>query len=1027
VSSGVGIDFAFFTGDVVAKGDFSLPNTDLARAAFFEPLLSASGLSPHNLFVTPGNHDVQLKERSPLLEPNYDSIKSEDDVHKFFVNFARTPLPTGLEAFYRLIDSIGQEPPLLQTPFYRAYVRDLRGVKIGICLINTAWKASGAANDVDYGRLVIGRHQLDELSQATKDSDINFGLLHHPVNWLSAFDYNVSQRLLYTHFDGIFYGHNHDADATSVAGSFGSYFASNAGCLYQSREYFNGYSVLTLDLDTKKWTVAAREYFEARQRFDMSSRFAPGGTQVYATSPRDGGADLYIPSSEFIAAVNEKASQQLLSSAVSDVAPRSIHDLFVDPPLSYMSERQLTAEMKAAEAPLYLSLKDVIALKKPVYFVGPKESGKTILLHRLCCQIGELGVLNFPPFSAYIDLQNSLDTRSKLLDAIVRFSDGAYRRAEFLEFMRRGLVAICVDNLERANAREIKVLSELTREFPECRYFFACREEMETSLSASSVPDLGLETEVLYIHSFGRKETRALASRWFGAVDPNTAEKVDDILRSLRRLNVPRTPFLISAMLWIKEREFNFSPVNQSAIIDALIDGVLEKLTESKERSSLDSTNKRHFLAAFAEQLYRLELSRLPAADLDRFSVAYFASKGLNQPVGPFLEELETRGFLIDVGGHVGFKFDCMRAFFLASRLRESNELLGAALSEEGFTQFGEELDYLSGATRDRVDVLVKSIEILESHHREAELDLDLAYFDEVSLQNSPFDKGRQAELTDKVFSSRLVGERRQEELDRIDGQARGTPAKALDKADLAKLEAFPRFVAALQIASTVLRNSELIDDVGLKERAYRLVTGYWCEILIAVLATVEDLEENPHAFDALANLLPQNNRGLAAYLLKVIAPNVIFNVVLEKLGTAKLQLVIERAIAEDFSGDGDTARRVMDTFLYADLDLSKRFQYIGQLLEKNGNNRFVAELIFFKLAQIVLVKELSVSQETEVRRLLGKSLGGVFSAKPRAARDRLKSRILASLNRKKVVDGGAAQAATVPASNKGAEPSDKR
>jgi hypothetical protein len=104
---------------------------------------------------------------------------------------------------------------------------------------------------------------------------------------------------------------------------------------------------------------------------------------------------------------------------------------------------------------------------------------------------------------------------------------------------------------------------------------------------------------------------------------------VDEILSLLGRLNIPRTPFLISALLWIKESQMAFSPVNQSAILDAFIDGIFDKLSEPKDRTGLDSTIKRHFLAALSEHLSALNVRRIAITDLEQFTLDYFRNRAL--------------------------------------------------------------------------------------------------------------------------------------------------------------------------------------------------------------------------------------------------------------------------------------------------------------------------------------------------------------------------------------------------------------
>jgi predicted MPP superfamily phosphohydrolase len=913
-------DLIFFTGDLIAKGQYSKENISLARAKFIEPLLTATGLPTERLFIVPGNHDVNLKERSPYVAPIFESLKDQDSVSNYLKEAQQHPLSVGLESFNIFRESLKLNPSRASHPYFSAHCIEVGSLKVGLCCLNSAWRATGAPHDGDYGKLLISRFQIESALAALPERHLTLGLFHHPANWLAPFDSGVTQRQLSLHFDAIFYGHNHEGEGIAVAGSSGAYFASNAACLYQAREFSNGYSFITYDTETNGWTVNAREYFEQRQSFDECTRFAPEGTQSYFIQKGGNSVAERFPSQDFIKSVGETVDGHLLSSLVSRVAPKSLRAMFVEPPLSRLSQRQIAGEKRLSDPSLYVQLKELLASKDAIFFVGPRESGKTTLLHRICLLSGEMNLIGFPPFCTYVDMGNTVETRAKILDSITQFSGGSYRRRELLKMLASGLFAVCFDNFEVENERHQKLLSDFTKEFPSCRYFFAVCESIDSSLTTTTIPNLGLTAQVFFIHSFGRREARALTKNWFGELDVSSSDKVDEILSLLARLNIPRTPFLISAMLWIKESQLVFSPVNQASILDTFIDGVFDKLSESKERTGVDSTIKRHFLATFAEHLSQLNVRRIPFVDLEQFTLDYFRKRALTNPTGSFITSLLLDGMLMKVNGHVGFKFNCIRAFFLAARLKESPGLLEGVLTLDRIIHFGEELDYFTGSARDRRDVLARSVELLRKFHAEAALDLDLSYFNDISLHHSPFTAERKAELTDKILGSRVQGEKREQLLDRIDLQ-RPEPTledPSQETPTVQITDPVRRFVTCLQIVSSILRNSELVEDAQLKRDAYDAIAGYWCELLIAVLVAVDFMDENSQELEALRHLLPLGNPSLVGYFLKIFAPTVIINVALECLGTAKLQLIMEDSILRA----KDTAKQVLSAFLYTDLRL---------------------------------------------------------------------------------------------------------
>jgi predicted MPP superfamily phosphohydrolase len=998
------IDLVFFTGDLIAKGAYTPDNMAAVITEFIDPLFAAANISGEQFFIVPGNHDVDLKSQSGILSAAQKLLTTNDEISKYLEEACQTLSPkTGLEGFTRLTTDVVKTQAVLENTHYRAYKVKIGLITVGIGALNSAWRATGSASDGDYGALIVGGKQLDEVISALDGCDLKLALMHHPVAWMSVKDSRYIHRQLLLHFDALFHGHNHEADAQTISGTSNNYFVSNAGCLYQSREYFNGYCVVSCDASAKEWEIRAREYIEVRQVFDKSLRFGPDGKIVFIRAARTALSTApVLPSDEFIEALQESVNGHLLSALVSDVAPSTLRSIFVDPPISKVSTRQVTAEKINGKSTIFLPLKEVILSKRNVLFVGTKDMGKTTLMLHLCSLSLDFGQNDFPPFSVFVDLEIAGDTRAAILESIVAFGKGSYRRSEFLALLASGAVAVCFDNVRAIRTRQLKTVTEFCAEFGSCRFFFSTMEEVEYSLSPDKLPRLSSEMDVLYLHPFGRKETRQLTQKWYTETLSEATPKVDEVLSLLARLNIPRSPFLISALLWIREKQIQFSPVNQAEILDALIDGVMEKLSEKKDRSGLDSNIKRHFLASLAEHLHETKSRRITSHELDSFTVKYFGMKGLASTSGPFLEELKKKGILLEIGSDVTFMFDSIRAFFLSSRFQESQPLLEAALDPSNFLSFGEELDYFTGRHRDKREVLERVAVLVDKFRDAAGLNRDLALFDSIAVKESPLSGVGGAQDFDAAIAGRKPSdESREELLESIDEQTRSRSQNEIEEIRLRRLDGtIGKYLEALRIGSSILRNSELVDDLDLKKRVYSQFSQCWCEIMIAVLVSVESADENSQGLEVLRGFLPTENTRLAAYLLKMLAPNVIIALAVESMGTAKLRLVIENKLSEPIT----TVEGVISTFLSVDLDFPNRFQALSNLLDKHKKNRFVAELVFFKLMQLFFFARLDARDEATVRELLGDSVTSMLSIGTQVERNKIKSRLLAGLEKTKLL-----------------------
>lgn len=515
--------------------------------------------------------------------------------------------------------------------------------------------------------------------------------------------------------------------------------------------------------------------------------------------------------------------------------------------------------------------------------------------------------------------------------------------------------------------------------------------------------------EIFYLHPFGRRETRLLTQNWYGESSDECAGKVDDILSLLGRLNIPRSPFLISALLWIREKETQFSPVNQAEILDALIDGVMEKLSETKDRSRIDSTIKRHYLAALAEHLHTSGKKRIRMQELERFTFAYFESKGLPSATGPFLDDLKAKGILLEVADEVIFMFDAIRAFFLSTRLHENPDLLKKALSKEYFLELGEELDYYTGRHRDQANVLRASLLIVDEFFSAAELTADLRDFDKIRIAD-PLLSVDQKDRLRTAASKRPTTEQRYALLESVDDQMREPPA--LDSAEQRKQAqtGIGRYLEALRISSSILRNSELVGDVALKRRAYGELSDGWCQILIGVMLALDsdgqgeisetvDKKQRDPVLQLLQGLLPIDNPGMAKYLKRLIVPNVIISLALESIGTSKLQRVME----DHCAAAPTTIQRVLDVFLMVDLRLPKWTHHLESLLRDQHKNRFVCELVFSKLFQIFMLGRLRAIEEDKVKGLLAESITLMVSETRGSQKARMKGQFLNNLEKRRL------------------------
>src|SRR5207253_898970 len=90
---------------------------------------------------------------------------------------------------------------------------------------------------------------VDKAADQLKGCDVSIAIMHHPLDWLAAWDAKTAKIPLFINFDLILFGHVHEAMPSLIQNTIGNCLLAQGGCLYISRDYFNGYQIVDVSLD----------------------------------------------------------------------------------------------------------------------------------------------------------------------------------------------------------------------------------------------------------------------------------------------------------------------------------------------------------------------------------------------------------------------------------------------------------------------------------------------------------------------------------------------------------------------------------------------------------------------------------------------------------------------------------------------------------------------------------------------------------------------------------------------------------
>lgn len=904
VKDGTSIDLVAFSGDLASKGDFS-ETARMKMTAFFKSLHDCTKLNQERFFFCPGNHDANLNKLNLFSRKGLEAIGTRDESNSFVDQPGEEALKQFEEFKNMLVEALGTSP--YNHPLYYTRIVKLKELEIGIAVFNTAWRCRGLADNKDYGHLLVGVNQVELALKELSSCKFRIALMHHPVNWLAPFEQQYVNRALTANFQLVLSGHNHSPDAHSIADGHSISLTSNAGCLYQNREYFNGFSMISADFISGAFVIQGNEYFREREGFSPTARFGNNGLRSFSISGDTTVLEFAKP--ELIEAVHGRVNSQLLSYSASGVAPKTLEGVFVEPILSSQSHpipenmRGKSEESKPHEYHLH----ELLQQEKQVVLMGRRESGKTTLVNYVAANFNKFRLDNV--ITACVidcDRLKKRRTQAAILELAAQFYASYVSIKDIKALSSRGQLLYCFDGIASDDHELIKLIHEFISANAANRYIVACTETINQTMSDETLPidtpqsGIKLLGKLVYIKDFRRKHTKELVQKWFGCSDSSAGDHIEKVTVLLKKLGVPRTPFLVSLVLWVLENNPNADLINQAAVLEAMVDGLLGKLTESKSRSRLDARLKTLFLMDFAYQLYLKDDHRFERVAVERFIAEYFSTKGWKESAFELLKELLDKGLLIEIDEQIQFKFDCFRAFFLGQKLNEDATFFTHAMSRENLPKLHAEIDYATGLSRNRKEYLDAIFDLCRQIESEAQLIDSLSSLESAKPMAVILDGDHKKQLKERFEQIDATGSHREifldriEEMDDADEQDESLPDKGSPDELPENTRKRAELITVLVTLGVVIRNSEALNEDAKNEPLKWLINKF--SLLIAhEYTTIESKRE--FLLQEANGSIEQAER--VEHLVKILIPSVVIQILVEHLATPKLGKLFEDNFAE--------------------------------------------------------------------------------------------------------------------------------
>jgi len=927
-------DIGVFSGDLIDKGDFGYSEQrndyDSVRSEFIDPLLALLDLDTDRFFICAGNHDVQRNKVKRFLEVG---VKQEL-VNKQAVNSLIDDFESNRDVFARMTnferfkESINGKFARTSNELFSTYILDKADKRIGIACINSAWRAYGGKGDDgrerDYGELLIGERTIDKCVDDLKECDLRIGVVHHPFEYLQPFERTDLKWLIFRTFNFWLMGHTHVPEFASVQTFNNDRTAViTGGTLYRSRDYYNGYSLIRYSLTECSGKVYLREYADRGRRFIPALAYAKDQGIVSFTLSKDsvvplsGNYSLIVRMRDNV--VNQVNKLLLPAIVEQSIAPKELKEIFVEPPLAIESEyKSMSLETRRRKDETTRTLDEILESSKNILFIGKKESGKTTLLNYIRTVYLEPDTFETAKIPLLINYKNLPKGKDRIKKAVSKYMYDLQVSFDLEGNLRQGNCLLLVDDLDLGDKKALASLVQFTKDYPRSRYMFAIDEDIFADMEFDKSLDLGVDYDRIYIHSFGRKQIRGLASKWFyeSPIDIDTGELSDTILSHLLQTGIPCTPLTISLMLLIIEQQPDYIPINKASLLENLIEILLEKMYPLDGLEGIDYRNKEDFLSHIAHYMVREKKYRLDVNELERETRDYFESRGLPIPgeIQSFINYFIRRGILASDSGWIYFRFKCFCEFFIAKCMIENKDFYEEILAEDSYLAFANEIDYMTGLERKNKDLLAllneRTQESVEDFLDHVGLKIELEYFDDIALDKGALDslseKDRET-VVERLRESIVREEVKDEYSDTIYRLSRGEDQE-ITKDTYTYEDYWTLLMANLALFARVIKNCELIDDKEFKKENVNVCMQSFLKLLyVAILRSekfVEELDyeevleqlssleiESVFEFDKLVKE-PERLRESLRYFFKTFLFFFIQIVTYGLLGTPKLKII---------------------------------------------------------------------------------------------------------------------------------------
>ncbi len=255
VGGGLAPDVVAITGDIAYRG--CAEDYEQARLWIDQKLRPAlpRRFPAGRILIVPGNHDVDravVNRTARALQSDLIVGLDQDAIAEVLQDpEQRRVLLKRHDAYVDFANGLRKPADALDVPWWSTTLR-LRGQRVhvaGLCSSWTSWC------DEDYGKLLAGRWQVNELLTESGSVDWSVALLHHPWAFLAPSDAGKVEAEIQHRCDVVLRGHLHEQKSRAIHYPGDVCLELAAGSAYDGSDYPNAFQLVALHPKSRRVDV----------------------------------------------------------------------------------------------------------------------------------------------------------------------------------------------------------------------------------------------------------------------------------------------------------------------------------------------------------------------------------------------------------------------------------------------------------------------------------------------------------------------------------------------------------------------------------------------------------------------------------------------------------------------------------------------------------------------------------------------------------------------------------------------------